>query len=124
MEHRITIPGRFNSLNEYIDACRSDPRKGARMKRGDQSIIFYYIRTRLENELQPKVVLKYHFFEKNTRRDLDNVAGYFHKIFQDALVEAKFLENDGWKQIKGFSDDFDVDPDFPRIEVIMEDGFD
>jgi len=29
------------------------------------------------------------------------------------------LDNDGWKNIKGFTDDFAVDKGSPRIEVVI-----
>lgn len=38
----------------------------------------------------------------------------------DALVQAGILENDGWKQIKGMADYFEVDKKYPRIEVRIE----
>ena len=41
-------------------------------------------------------------------------------MIQDALVECGVLQNDGWKNIVGFSDDFFVDPKNPRIEVDIE----
>lgn len=46
-----------------------------------------------------------------------------HKVLvaiYDALVQAKVLKNDGWKNIIRFSDDFYLDPDNPRIEVDIE----
>ena len=61
--------------------------------------------------------MKYRWYEKDRRRDLDNVSSYGRKVIQDALVETGILQNDGWKQITGFADDFYVDKKYPRIEV-------
>jgi Holliday junction resolvase RusA-like endonuclease len=41
-------------------------------------------------------------------------------VIQDALVKAKVLKNDGWKEITGFQDNFFVDKDNPRIEVEIQ----
>ena len=41
-------------------------------------------------------------------------------MIQDALVRAKILKNDGWKQIIGFEDHFEIDRKNPRIVVEIE----
>lgn len=63
------------------------------------------------------VKIVYHFYEPNARRDKDNISGYFHKIFQDALVQSGVIRDDGWKEICDFEDHFYVDRKNPRIEV-------
>lgn len=68
----------------------------------------------------------YNWYEKDRRRDKDNVSGFGRKVIQDALVKAKILKNDGWKDIDGFSDKFYVDTKNPRVVVeileVNEDG--
>ena len=117
---KITIPVTFDTLNEVIDANRTSKgswNKGNSMKKRDQRVICSHLpKVRFKNP----VFLSYHFYEPNRYRDKDNIAGYFHKIFQDALVQAGVIENDGWKNITGFSDDFDVDKANPRIEIEIE----
>lgn len=118
---RLTIPGRFPSLNEFIDADRR--RKGNfspanAMKQRDQKKICEYIPKGLR--CRKRVFIEYNFFEPNTRRDKDNISGYFHKVFQDALVQAGVIPDDGWKQIRGMADYFEVDKGNPRIEVVIE----
>ena len=88
------------------------------MKQKDQQAIRHYIPHGLK--FKKRIFIHYTFYEPNTRRDKDNIAGYFHKVFQDALVQAGCIENDGWKNIKGWTDDFEVDKKFPRIEVVIE----
>ena len=61
--------------------------------------------------------LQYKFFCQNRKKDKDNISGYFHKIFQDALVQRGVIKNDGWANITGFSDEFYVDTKNPRVEV-------
>lgn len=62
----------------------------------------------------------YRWYEKDRRRDLDNVSSFGRKVIQDALVDTGVIKNDGWKEITGFSDEFYVDKKNPRIEVEIE----
>lgn len=124
---KIVIPGTFHSLNEFIAAnrvLRGGWSKGNAMKQTDQETITTYLRkvrsVGFQSRLHPPVILHYTFYEPSRRRDLDNVSGYFHKIFQDALVDAGLLKNDNWVNIIGFSDRFECDPANPRIEVEIE----
>ena len=66
------------------------------------------------------MVIHYTWVEPNRRRDKDNIA-FAKKFVQDSLVRMGVLENDGWKQIEYFTDSFAVDPENPRVEVIIED---
>ena len=63
------------------------------------------------------VFLLYRYYEKDKRRDKDNVSGFAHKVIQDALVAAGTLEDDGWKHVTGSLDQYDVDSKNPRIVV-------
>ena len=65
------------------------------------------------------VKIIYRFYEENKKRDKDNVSGIAHKFVQDALVESGILKDDGWDYVIGFSDEFYIDRDNPRIEVIL-----
>jgi len=117
---QIIIPHIFPGMNDFIEANRTYSgrwNKGNSMKQADQRRIMEYLP---EIRLKRPVRLHYVFYERNKRRDLDNISGYFHKVFQDALVQAGVLENDGWRQIRGYRDDFRVDPTFPRVEVTVE----
>lgn len=40
-------------------------------------------------------------------------------MIQDALAEAGIFPDDGWKYIKGFTDEFYVDKKYPRIKVTI-----
>ena len=88
------------------------------MKERDQNFVSWHIRQELKRvTVKCPVRMVYRWYEKDRRRDLDNVSSYGRKVIQDALVETGILHNDGWKQITGFSDDFYVDKKYPRIEV-------
>lgn len=118
----ITINGRFASLNEYIAACRRNQYSGAGMIKKTERDIIAQLKSQKLKPFRTPVRLWYTFYEPNRRRDLDNVAGYFHKVFQDSLVKAKLLPDDGWDEIVGYSDDFGIDKKHPRIEIKVYEG--
>lgn len=121
IEYKLIISGRLSSLNEYVAAERSNRYKGAKMKADNEKIIFVAIRQCMRGvRIEKPVHMDYLWVEKNKRRDHDNVA-FARKFVQDALVNAGVLKDDGWDEIVGFSDRFEVDKDNPHIEVrIME----
>lgn len=114
----LVIHGKLAGLNELIDAERRHRQAGAKLKRDAERIVRMYIRQQLRG-YKPKtpVTLYYYYYEPNRRRDLDNIAGFAHKVIQDSLVKEGILANDGWEHIKGFFDSFNIDNKFPRIEV-------
>ena len=114
----LIIHGRLPGLNELIDAERRHRQLGAKLKREAEKKIRMYIRQQLRGyRPKPPVTLYYYYFEPNQCRDKDNIAGFAHKVIQDSLVKEGIIDNDGWKHIKDFYDRFDVDKEFPRIEV-------
>ena len=117
--YRIIIPGKFPSLNEFIAANRvrkGSWSKGNDMKQKSQAAIMPHIKKTIKKPLGT-IHLCYHFYEESTRRDCDNVASYFIKVFQDSLVKTGLLPDDNQKYIKSFEVVFRVDKADPRIEV-------
>ena len=123
-EYRMIINGKFPSLNQFIDANRTGKghwNKGNKMKQDSQHEISAHILVQLKKvHIDRPVHISYDFYEPNKKRDLDNISGYFHKVFQDALVECGVIHNDSWHYITGFSDRFHVDSRCPRIEVLIQ----
>ena len=121
MEHRVTIKGTLPNMNDYTNAQRVNRYMGAKLKKDAQTLCAWCIKSQLKNiRIQNPVVLHYFYYEPNRKRDLDNIAGFAHKVIQDALVECGVLQNDGWQNIIGFSDHFAIDKENPRIELIIE----
>ena len=56
------------------------------------------------------------WYEPNKKRDLDNIC-FAKKFILDALVGCGTIKADGWQGVSGFTDDFFIDKDYPRIEV-------
>lgn len=116
--YKVTIWGRFPSLNEYIAAMNVHRLKANRMKQDSENKIILALCSWLKDvKISKKIIINYTFYEENKKRDLDNVSGFFHKVFQDSLVRAGFIENDNWNYIVGFSDTFCIDKNVPRIVV-------
>jgi Holliday junction resolvase RusA-like endonuclease len=119
--YQIIVQGQFPSLNEFIDANRrgrGKTNRGNAMKKESQNIISMYILNHMRKvHIDKPIYLKYRFYERSKRRDLDNISGYFHKVFQDALVRCGTIHNDNWHYIVGFSDEFYIDNKNPRIEI-------
>ena len=53
---------------------------------------------------------EFRWVEPNRKRDLDGIAAGGRKVILDSLVLAKVLDNDGWAQIAGWVDTFEVGP--------------
>lgn len=116
--HVLTIPGRLPGLNEYTNACRTNPQKGNQMKRDAQTAAMWQIKAQLRGcKFQRQVFLLFTFYEQDRRRDKDNVSSFARKVIQDALVQCGTLQDDGWNNVTGYLDRFEVDSEMPRIVV-------
>lgn len=117
MKHTLTIEGSLPNLNEYTRACRSNKFAGAEMKKKAERIITYYIKQQLKDvSIKGRARLEFRWYEANKRRDLDNIC-FAKKFILDALVSNQVIFTDGWKGVAGFTDEFFVDENNPRIEV-------
>lgn len=113
----LVIEGQLPNLNEYTRACRGSKYSGAEMKKGAEMIISAYIRNQLKGvHFDGTVELSFRWYEPNRKRDLDNIC-FAKKFILDALVSNGVIVADGWKGVRGFTDQFFVDAENPRIEV-------
>ena len=127
MTYKLIIEGTLPNLNDYLKAERQTFRKGRsfttkgnELKKDTQERIIWQIRQQLKGvHITKPIILKYDFYEPNKKRDLDNISAFAHKTVQDSLVLAGVIENDGWKNITGYVDQFYCDREKPRIEVTI-----
>lgn len=117
MNYKFTIRGTLPGLNELIEAERRNRFIGAKLKKQYEAVVMRAARSLGNVEFEEPVYMVYHWYEKDRRRDKDNIFAFGRKVIQDALVKARFLRNDGWKNIAGFEDRFYVDKDKPRVVV-------
>ena len=120
MEIVLTIGGSLPGLNEYTKANRTNMHVGAQMKKQTEAKITSFIHQQLAGvETVTKCRIRFVWVEKDRRRDLDNVS-FGKKFLLDSLVKNKILKGDGWSCVTGFTDEFKVDKERPRIEVYIE----
>jgi len=139
---KIVILGTFPSLNEIIGLIFHPPKNEVRVTgiKGFFSWINYAkeIYKERKSTLEERVMwaanianvvkveedcsVAFHWFEKDRRRDHDNIASAVKFIF-DGLRKCSIFGGDGWKHISGgFAHNFSVDSKNPRIEIYILEG--
>lgn len=117
---KLIIKGQLMGLNEYIRLCRSNKYAAAKAKKDIEEVIMINIKLQLRNfRTDKKIFLKFDWYEKNQKRDLDNIA-FNKKFILDSFVKCGTIPNDGWNNIAGFTDRFYIDKQNPRVEVTIE----
>ena len=120
VEYSFTIPGRLDGLNDYTAANRTNPHKGGKAKRDNELLVIGCIRHQLRGiHITDPVLIYYHFYEKDMRRDGDNIVSCGAKFIQDSLTKTQVLQEDNRKCIPNFYHDVSVDRENPRIEVTI-----
>ena len=79
-------------------------------------MIQLYIKAQHISKFKGKVSLAFRWYEENMKRDIDNIS-FAKKFILDSMVQSGIIESDGWRGVIGFTDDFYVDKENPRIEV-------
>ena len=71
---KLIIDGRLPCMNDLINANRQNRFKGATLKRKTQEMIAMQLRGQIKNtQFKKKVLVYIKYFEKDERRDEDNV---------------------------------------------------
>jgi len=86
------------------------------MKRETEEMIMWQIP---KHEPFGKVKIHFTWIEPNMKRDKDNSA-FAKKFILDALVKKGILPNDGWENVEGFTDSFEIDKSNPGVIVEVE----
>jgi len=113
----FTVYGTLTDFNKYSTAERTHRNKAATIKKDETERVWVEC---LDQKLKPltkyPVRIQFDWFMPNKTLDPDNIS-FAKKFILDGLQTAKVFENDGWKQVKGFSDDFHIDKENPRVEI-------
>ena len=120
MRATFTIPGRFPSLNEYVDAERTHRLAAAAMKRKYTDRVCQRAQECDVPSFREPVFIDITWYEQNRRRDPDNVM-FAAKFILDGLVNAGVLANDTQRHVLGIEHRVLVDRDRPRVQVTIYD---
>lgn len=123
-EIRFTIPGRLSGLNGHDNNSRKHAQAGGRHKKEQQQIVEYAILAARAPKVPAAwypVSVTFRWYEKDRKRDPDNVA-FAKKYILDAMQTMNTIKGDGWRHIAALTDEFHIDRENPRIEVIVREA--
>lgn len=116
MTRTFEVPGRLPGLNEYTRACRSHWAVGAKLKRESTRLVAACARAARVGRFSGPVTVTCRWVERDSRRDLDNVA-FGMKFVLDGLVEAGVIGDDDQRHVGGISSEFSIDGKNPRVVI-------
>lgn len=113
---KLIIPGRLPCMNDLIAANRLNKYAGAGVKKKTQRQISLILQPQVqEQRFTEKVNIRIEYYEKDMRRDEDNVMSAA-KFILDAMQDIGFILNDSRKYVHLTQEVF-TDRDNPRIEI-------
>jgi hypothetical protein len=118
----FTIPFRLPSLNDYVNACRTHPQVGAKMKKSTECDISWVIKAAKVKPVTNPCIVCMTFVEPNRRRDCDNVESG-KKYLLDALVSCGILQGDSPRYVIAVPS-FTVYDKAPKVIVELLDSSD
>lgn len=105
MTKTYDFPIRLPDKNSYTNANRTNKYAGNGVKKKTEQDLVLLMRSQGIVKFEKQVRFHAEWYDKNKRRDPSNIAAAKDFIL-DAMQTAGVLRNDGWKEIKGFKDDF------------------
>lgn len=117
----LTIPGRFPCLNDYIDEANLNRHRANKMKQEWTDLVRDIAILSRIRPRRCKQDFVFVFYEKNRKRDKDNV-DFAKKFIFDGLVRAGVLPNDGWRWVGDYQIRVRLDRLNPRVEIYMRDS--
>ena len=118
MEQTIWIDGPLPGLNDVIAMAKRHWAQYAKEKAYWTDLVALTCKSERIRPVK-RVFIEFVWIEKGKRRDPDNIA-MAKKFILDGMVQAGVLQNDGWGQIAGWSDEFKVDKSRPGVEVTLK----
>ena len=105
---KFYIPGKLPGFNEYSNSERSTRFAASETKRRIEDRIANTILAQVPGiKFYEPVVILFHWFETDKKRDKDNIA-FAKKFILDALQKAGTLRGDGWNHVESFQDCFTI----------------
>lgn len=131
---RLWIPGPMPSLNDIIE----DNRRVFRARRKDGKPVLKTVYSKTKTAWQDAIATQaqaqgfqkimepssYTFilYERNRRRDPDNITAGAKKLIFDSLRHAGFLKNDGWADVLGINAFWAVHQTQPGVVLYVAPG--
>ena len=116
MEQLLIIKGALPGRNESEKAARSHWAVGAKLKKDNTDLVMWECKTQKIKPVQEKARVEITFYEKDMRRDSDNVYGGL-KYILDGLVKAGVIKDDSRRYIDLYINPVELDRQNPRIEI-------
>lgn len=117
-EATLIIEGTMPDLNEVIDEAKIHWSRYYKLKKTWTDIVAWSCLSQRIPHFE-NLILIVSWIEPNRRKDPDNIA-FAKKFILDGLVSAKVIDNDGWNHVLGWTDEFIVDKDNPRVKVCLK----
>lgn len=122
---KIIIPiSGLMTLNQYTNENRRNRFSGAKKKKEATLICTIHTQKAMREGFSLDGLptdFTFNWYAKNKQTDKDNIA-FMRKFIFDGFIQAKLLENDGWKEIGNWQDRFHVDKDNPRVEITIKEN--
>lgn len=116
---RLILNMPFVTLNEYINAERSNKHFASSIKKRQTNSVHYLALEQNFKLEQKKYDVTFNWYKPNNKVDHDNIA-FCKKFILDGLVSAKVLQSDGSKFINNFHDNFILDKTRSYISCIVD----
>lgn len=120
MGMQLIIKNRLPCMNDLINANRLNKYAGADLKRRTQAMIAFELKPQITKRFTKKVIITIHYYEKDNRRDEDNVMTAA-KFILDAMQDINLIPNDNRRYVHLLQEVF-TDRENPRIEISIEEA--
>ena len=92
-----------------------------REKKAIQEAIYWELKAQKKPKFNQPQDFIFHWYCRNKKKDKDGISSGGRKLIFDAMVMAKWLENESWPFIGDWEDEFSIDKDDPRVEIVLVD---
>lgn len=116
---RLVISGELPSRNQAESAARKHWSSGSRFKRENTELVQWFVKIGRIKPVKGLAAVTVTFFEKNKKRDADNIMAGGLKYIMDGLVTAGILQDDSPKYVDLTVSPIKYDGLNPRIEVVL-----
>lgn len=115
---KVVILGELSDLNNFINSQRTNRFAGAKLKKENTEKCYneFLLAKAAGLKVTTPINLNITWYCKNKRKDKDNIA-FAIKFILDGMIQAGVIPNDGWQEIAGFEHKFEIDKEYPRVEI-------